>query len=176
MDCLSVCLVSSASIQKLFCWKLLSVQMIFSCICAGESGLPILFLCHLGTTLNAILFNSLLLILVGKRELVEWERIILSLPSGTFSPDFSWVLESKELLFPATVSSLIPHHEGSSWSLWQPPQKVAGNMTVPPLVFRPIWMEDGFLIWYILSNSCRESNGNPLQYSCLENPMGGGTW
>jgi len=22
----------------------------------------------------------------------------------------------------------------------------------------------------------REGNGNPLQYSCLENPMGGGTW
>ena len=21
-----------------------------------------------------------------------------------------------------------------------------------------------------------EGNGNPLQYSCLENPMGGGTW
>ena len=23
---------------------------------------------------------------------------------------------------------------------------------------------------------CRESNGNPLQYSCMENPMDGGTW
>ena len=23
---------------------------------------------------------------------------------------------------------------------------------------------------------CREGNGNPLQYSCLENPMGGGAW
>ena len=22
----------------------------------------------------------------------------------------------------------------------------------------------------------REDNGNPLQYSCLENPMGGGAW
>jgi len=22
----------------------------------------------------------------------------------------------------------------------------------------------------------REGNGNPLQYSCLENPMGGGAW
>ena len=71
MDCLSSCLVSSASVQKLFCWKLLSVQMIFSCICGGENVLPILFLCHLGTTLSVILFNSLLLILVGKRELVE---------------------------------------------------------------------------------------------------------
>ena len=23
---------------------------------------------------------------------------------------------------------------------------------------------------------CREGNGNPLQYSCLENPMEGGAW
>ena len=25
-------------------------------------------------------------------------------------------------------------------------------------------------------NSIGEGNGNPLQYSCLENPMDGGTW
>ena len=23
---------------------------------------------------------------------------------------------------------------------------------------------------------CRDGNGNPLQYSCMENPMGGGAW
>ena len=27
-----------------------------------------------------------------------------------------------------------------------------------------------------LGSSPREGNGNPLQYSCLENPMGGGAW
>ena len=27
-----------------------------------------------------------------------------------------------------------------------------------------------------VSNSFREGNGTPLQYSCLENPMGGGAW
>ena len=27
-----------------------------------------------------------------------------------------------------------------------------------------------------LGRSPGEGNGNPLQYSCLENPMGGGTW
>ena len=31
-------------------WNLLSVQMFFWWICGGESGLPILFLCHLRTT------------------------------------------------------------------------------------------------------------------------------
>jgi len=27
-----------------------------------------------------------------------------------------------------------------------------------------------------LGRSFREGNGNPLQYSCLENPMDGGVW
>ena len=27
-----------------------------------------------------------------------------------------------------------------------------------------------------LGGSPGEGNGNPLQYCCLENPMGGGTW
>ena len=27
-----------------------------------------------------------------------------------------------------------------------------------------------------LGRSCREGNGNPLQYSCLENPMDRGAW
>ena len=31
-------------------WNLLSIQMIFQWICGGESGLPVLFLCHLRTT------------------------------------------------------------------------------------------------------------------------------
>ena len=31
-------------------------------------------------------------------------------------------------------------------------------------------------IYYTLLSSSRESNGTPLQYSCLENPMDGGAW
>ena len=27
-----------------------------------------------------------------------------------------------------------------------------------------------------IDSSTRDGNGNPLQYSCLENPMGRGTW
>ena len=34
-----------------------------------------------------------------------------------------------------------------------------------------------FKSFYIsVSSSLREGNGNPLHYSCLENPMGGGAW
>ena len=32
----------------------------------------------------------------------------------------------------------------------------------------------GSIPW--LGRSPGEGNGNPLQYSCLENPMDGGTW
>ena len=28
----------------------------------------------------------------------------------------------------------------------------------------------------VLGRSAREGHGNPLQYSCLENPMDGGAW
>ena len=31
-----------------------------------------------------------------------------------------------------------------------------------------------FSIWNYLECTFREGNGNPLQYSCLENPMNGG--
>ena len=36
-------------------WNLLSIQMFFQWICGGESGVPILFLYHLRTTLDSIL-------------------------------------------------------------------------------------------------------------------------
>ena len=29
---------------------------------------------------------------------------------------------------------------------------------------------------YITTKTCGEGNGNPLQYSCLVNPMDGGAW
>ena len=31
-------------------------------------------------------------------------------------------------------------------------------------------------VWHFLEHVLREGNGNPLQYSCLENPMDGGAW
>ena len=31
-------------------------------------------------------------------------------------------------------------------------------------------------VWLWLGRSPGEGNGNPLQYSCLENPMEGGAW
>ena len=31
-------------------------------------------------------------------------------------------------------------------------------------------------IFFALDNETGEGNGTPLQYSCLENPMDGGSW
>ena len=49
-------------------WKLLSIQMIFWWICGGESGLPVLFLCHLRTAPRIIIlnFNFLFLLLFSR--------------------------------------------------------------------------------------------------------------
>ena len=33
-----------------------------------------------------------------------------------------------------------------------------------------------FFFWQLVATFLGEGNGNPLQYSCLENPMDGGAW
>ena len=33
-----------------------------------------------------------------------------------------------------------------------------------------------YFFWLVLRIFCREGNGTPLQYTCLENPMDGGAW
>ena len=57
MGCLSGCLVSCQH-SEVVLWNLLSVQMFFWWICGGESGIPILFLCHRRTA-PISLFNML---------------------------------------------------------------------------------------------------------------------
>ena len=48
--CLSGCLMSSASIQKLFCGICLAFKCSFNEFVGGENGLPILFLCYFRMT------------------------------------------------------------------------------------------------------------------------------
>ena len=58
MGCLSGCLMSSASIQKLFCGICLVFECSFDEFVGGKSGLPILFLHHLRTALlKSLLMN-----------------------------------------------------------------------------------------------------------------------
>ena len=40
----------------------------------------------------------------------------------------------------------------------------------------PWWLRGDLHLIPGLGRSPEEGNGNPLQYSCLENPMEGGTW
>ena len=47
MGCLSVCLMSSDSIQKLFCGICSVFKCSFDEFVGEKSGLPVLFLCHL---------------------------------------------------------------------------------------------------------------------------------
>ena len=46
------------------------------------------------------------------------------------------------------------------------------------VVVEPSLEELEWIPWYIILSMCYwgEGNGNPLQYSCLENPMDGGAW
>ena len=45
----------------------------------------------------------------------------------------------------------------------------------PSIPFLGIYL-DKSIIWSCMHPNIGEGNGNPLQYSCLENPMGGGAW
>ena len=42
------------------------------------------------------------------------------------------------------------------------------------LLFVTTWMNLEDIV--LSEEGIREGNGNPLQYSCLENPMDGGAW
>ena len=71
-------------------WKLFSIQMIFWWICGGESGLPVLFLCYLGTAVWLILFGIVLsrfihFVANGKISFFFWKNIHLAATSVSCS-------------------------------------------------------------------------------------------
>ena len=99
MGCLSGCLMSSAWWPSGFrsCFVEFS-QMIFGWICWGESGLPVLFLCHLRTSPSRVtLFCS-------TDFSLQW---LILLPSMDFKEGGFQVLWCTGLV--------ALRHEGSSW-------------------------------------------------------------
>ena len=56
--CFSGCLVSSTSIQNLFCRSFSTFKLSFHVFFLGESSLPVIFLCHIGTQNNMVLYDS----------------------------------------------------------------------------------------------------------------------
>ena len=65
MGCFSGCLMSSASIQKLCCRIFSAFKYSFDEFVGGESGLPVLFLCHLRTSPSLNFYNVKLTFLLG---------------------------------------------------------------------------------------------------------------
>ena len=66
----------------------------------------------------------------------------------------------------------VPHHPEAAGL-------VEGRMGCGRLSYSPIW-ENHLKVRVLINRMphmlCGEGNGNPLQYSCLENPMDGGAW
>ena len=59
-------------------WELLNIQMIFWWICGGESGLPVLFLCYLGTPHFILKFPQGNVL--NQEFIVRWSKHRLSFP------------------------------------------------------------------------------------------------
>ena len=83
-----------------------------------------------------------------------------------------------------TLKSLLQHHSSKASVLWCSTffmvQLSHPYMTTGKAIALTRWTFVGkevSLFFNVLSRLViREGNGNPLQYSCLENPMDGGAW
>ena len=82
MGCLSGCLVSSTSIQKLFCGSCSAFKWSFDEFVEEDSGLPVLFLCHLPKDLKRCF----------KRENLSFTCILLSLQCDVWRQGPAWLL------------------------------------------------------------------------------------
>ena len=97
----------------------------------------------------------------------------------SFRNDWSDLLAVQE-----TLKSLLQHHSSKA-SIFRCPafftvQLSHPNMTTGKTIALIRWTFVGKVMSLLFNMLFRlvigEGNGNPLQYSCLENPMGGGTW
>ena len=180
MGCFSGCLMSSASDQKLFCEicsanLLKFVQMFFRWICREESGLPVLFLRHLSSSLNFTLKSPKGL---NKYSCLDSELI---------------VMENRVCFFNSTAITKLCWRIFLSFLVLT---KVTGPWT---LLYNAMGSIESFsLCWSIVdlefsgSSAGKEStcnagdptlipglgrspggeHGSPLPYSCLQNPHG----
>ena len=61
------------------------------------------------------------------------------------------------------------------WGLVQTPD-LGDRRLPPPGTLLSVWCISYVLFGSAFQVEAGEGNGTPLQYSCLENPMGGGAW
>ena len=105
--------------SEIILWKLLNIQMIFWWICGWESGLPILFFHHLGTT-------SLLFILpISKLS-------VLDDCSCTWR---SWTHNTHKALW---CPSRIPHADGSAPQVFQLYKYLQSHIDIYSPYFLPV--------------------------------------
>ena len=88
MGCFSGRLMSSASDQELFCEICLGFSCSLDEICRGGSGLPVLFLRHLGSSLRLPDFNLLIFLQIFITSLL----IALNLICSSLSSFLKWKL------------------------------------------------------------------------------------
>ena len=106
-------------------------------------------------------------------------------PSNEYSGLISFRMYWLDLLaVQGTLKSLLQHHSSKASILWRSAffmvQFSHPYMTTGKTIVLTRWTFVGkvmSLLFNMLSRLViRESNGTPLQYSCLENPMRGGAW
>ena len=109
MGCLSGCLVSSASVHKLFCGICSAFKWSFDEFVGGKSGLPVLFLHHLKTAPPPP--TSLGIFMVGAAE-VGREQFSCILPAGRADEEIT--------VFPGCLKVSYPDHgEKGAGNIWQ---------------------------------------------------------
>ena len=110
-----------------------------------------------------------------------WSFSFSSSPSNIYSGLSSFRMDWLDLL--AVQGSLLQHHRSRASTLWHSAflmvQLSQPYMTTGKTIALTIRTFVGKVmsVFNMLSSSViGEGNGNPLQYSCLENPMDGGAW
>ena len=114
----------------------------------------------------------------------DWSLSFSISPSNEYSGLISFRIDWLDLLaVVGTLKSLLQHHNSKASIFWHSgffivqlshPYMTTGKTIA---MTRQIFVSKvTSLLFNMLSRLVREGNGNPLQYSCLENPMDGGAW
>ena len=81
---------------------------------------------------------------------------------------------------PRSKSLLISWLHSPSAVILEPKKMKSVSVNVSPSIYHEVMAPDAmiFIFWMLSfkAGDAGEGNGNPLQYSCLENPTDGGAW
>ena len=81
---------------------------------------------------------------------------------------------------PRSKSLLISWLHSPSAVILEPKKMKSVSVNVSPSFYHEVMAPDAmiFIFWMLSfkAGDAGEGNGNPLQYSCLENPTDGGAW